>query len=174
MKYMGKGAFTKCYLKDCGARVLLVSTDPIKECMAWGWFPDSTLFPKVDMIEVGTYEMDYYPSTRGLKEHLEPEQWELYQTLRRCFSESPHVKKEADLYSSWYSIFEDAREKASIKVIKEGIGDVLEALDGCANCGSDIQFEVSPRNVRARGGKLVLMDCFFMVSSLEKVRRNNE
>ncbi|UZT50233.1 hypothetical protein [Enterobacter phage 03_vB_Eclo_IJM] len=38
MKLIGKGAFTKCYLKDCGKRVLLVSSDPIKECMARAGF----------------------------------------------------------------------------------------------------------------------------------------
>ena len=171
MKLIGRGAFTKCYLKDDGKRVLLVSSDPIKECMAWGWFPVSTLFPEVKMIEVGTYEMDYMPPTRGLKPYLDADQWELYQVLRGCYERTPLLMNEYDLYHLWYEIFEAAIDKAETEVIRSGLQDVIGALDACADFGSDIQFEISPRNVRAVNGKLVLMDCFFLSSKLREVRK---
>ncbi|UZT50044.1 hypothetical protein [Enterobacter phage 01_vB_Eclo_IJM] len=57
-----------------------------------------------------------------------------------------------------------------LKTVREGLMDVLMALDACANFGSDIQFEISPRNVRAVNGKLILVDCFFLVSKLQEVR----
>lgn len=170
MKLIGKGTFTKCYLKDCGKRVLLVSSDPIKECMAWGWFPESPLFPEVKMIEVGTYEMDYMPPTRGLKAYLDDDQWQLYQVLRGCYSCSPLVSRPDDLYHEWYEIFQAAHDRAESETVRDGLMDVLMALDACANFGSDIQFEISPRNVRAVNGRLILMDCFFLVSKWQEVR----
>jgi len=45
MKLIGKGAFTKAYLMDDQTTVFLKSSCPIKEVMALGWFPDSSLFP---------------------------------------------------------------------------------------------------------------------------------
>lgn len=171
MKYIGKGAFTKCYLMDCGKRVQLVTCDPIKEAMAWGWFPDSPLFPKLTFVDIGVYEMDYLPGTRGLKSELEPEQWEVYQALRIVFSHGVRVKREADLYQSWYHAFESAADAYSGSYIGEAFRDLMEALDACANFGSDVAFEISPRNVRAVNGKLVLLDCFFLVSKLNEVKR---
>lgn len=170
MKLIDKGTFTKCYLKDCGKRVVLVSSDPIKECMAWGWFPESPLFPEVKMIEVGTYEMDYMPPTRGLKAHLDDDQWQLYQVLRDCFSRSPVFSRPDELYHKWYEIFQAAHDRSETEAVREGLMDVLMALDACANFGSDIQFEISPRNVRAVNGRLILVDCFFLVSKLQEVR----
>lgn len=170
MKLIGRGAFTKCYLKDCGKRVLLISSDPIKGCMAWGWFPESPLFPEVTMIEVGTYEMDYMPPTRGLKGHLDQDQWQLYQVLRDCFSRSPAVMNAYHLYHKWYEIFQTAYDRSETAVVREGLMDVMLALDACANYGSDIQFEISPRNVRAVNGKLVLVDCFYSQSKFNEVR----
>lgn len=170
MKLIGRGAFTKCYLKDCGKRVILVSSDPIKECMAWGWFPESPLFPEVKMIEAGTYEMDYIPPTRGLKAHLDDDQWQLYQVLRDCFSRSPVFSRPAELYHKWYEIFQAAHDRSESETVREGLMDVLMALDACANFGTDIKFEISPRNVRAVDGKLILVDCFFLLSKLQEVR----
>jgi len=39
-----------------------------------------------------------------------------------------------------------------------------EAIDACANYGSDIKFEISPRNVAVKNGNLILLDCFFVGS----------
>lgn len=171
MKYIGKGSFTKCYLMDCGKRVQLQSTDPVKEAMAWGWFPESVLFPKVDYVDLGVYEMDYMPGTRGLKSELEPEQWELYQALRVVFLRNVWVQREDDLYHAWYGEFEKAADAYGESYIGEAFRDLMEALDACANFGSDVSFEISPRNVRAVNGKLVLIDCFFLQSALAEVKK---
>ncbi|UZT50357.1 hypothetical protein [Enterobacter phage 04_vB_Eclo_IJM] len=76
----------------------------------------------------------------------------------------------ADLYHKWYEIFQAAHDRSETETVREGLMDVLMALDACANFGSDIQFEISPRNVRAVNGKLILVDCFFLVSKLQEVR----
>lgn len=170
MKFIGKGSFTKCFLLDCGKRVQLVTCDPIKEAMAWGWFPDSPLFPKLSFVSLGVYEMDYLPSSRGLKGELEPGQWELYKALRACFSKNVDVQKEDDLYQTWYDSFEICAEVHAGSHIGEAFRDLMEALDACANFGSDVTFEISPRNVRAVNGKLVLLDCFFLNSKLKEVK----
>lgn len=171
MKLIGKGAFTKCYLQDCGKKVLLISSDPIKECMGWGWFPESTHFPKVTVVNNGAYEMDYYGPTVGLKAHLDADNWQLYQVLRDVMSRINHQGRAADMYSQLYGLFEAARERSENRVVINGLSDCIEALDACANYGSDIGFEISPRNVRAKNGMLVLMDCFFMIGKLREVRK---
>lgn len=169
MKLIGKGAFTKCFLQDCGTKVMLISKDPIKECMGWGWFPESKHFPRVTTIDTECYEMAYIPKV-ALKANLDADNWQLYQVLRDCFSRSPVVNNKNDLYHEWYKIFSRALDISHNPVVRGGLEDVLAALDACANYGSDIQFEISPRNVRAVNGTLVLMDCFFMVSKLNEVR----
>lgn len=170
MKFIGKGSFTKCFLMDCGKRVQLVTCDPIKEAMAWGWFPNSPLFPKLTFVSLGVYEMDYMPGSRGLKGELEPEQWELYKALRACFARNVKVHRKEDLYGAWYESFEDCAYAYADSYIEVAFRDLLVALDACANFGSDIAFEISPRNVRAVNGKLVLLDCFFLVFKLEEVK----
>jgi hypothetical protein len=47
---------------------------------------------------------------------------------------------------------------------------MLDALDACANYGNDVCFEISPRNVAVKNGKLVLMDCFFMADKLQEIQ----
>ena len=170
MKFIGKGSFTKCFLMDCGKRVQLVTCDPIKEAMAWGWFPDSPLFPKLSFVSLGAYEMDYLPGSRGLKSELEPEQWELYKILRDCFLNNVKVTRGDDLYRAWYEAFEMYADSYAGGYAESAFRDLIEALDACSNFGSDVAFEISPRNVRAVNGKLVLLDCFFLVSKLKEVK----
>ncbi|UVX31924.1 hypothetical protein A2a_b_00017 [Klebsiella phage VLCpiA2a] len=170
MKFIGKGSFTKCFLMDCGKRVQLVTCDPIKEAMAWGWFPDSPLFPKLSFISLGVYEMDYMPSSRGLKGELEPEQWEIYKALRDCFAKNVQVTRRDELYHAWYESFEMHADAYAGSYIEVAFRDLMEALDTCSNFGTDVAFEISPRNVRAVNGKLVLLDCFFLVSKLDEVK----
>jgi hypothetical protein len=45
-----------------------------------------------------------------------------------------------------------------------------EQIDGLMNYGADIRFEISPRNVAVKNGKLILLDCFFFASKLREVR----
>lgn len=159
LKLIGKGAFTKCYrLSD--EKVLLVSNDPIKECMALGWFPDSPLFPKVEFgAERGTYEMNYYPRLRGTKKFLDHDQYEIYKTLRAL-----HERTVYRCNGNYHKLYE-AFEQNLTGDLKE---TMLEALDACADMGFDVSFEISPRNIAIKDGKLILLDCFFIRSELAK------
>lgn len=167
MKLIGKGMFTKCFLKD-SETVLLVSTDPIKECMAFGWFPDNDLFPVIERIDIddgrSMYEMEYYPRVSSLKNSLEPAQYEIYKTLRSLESIPPETR-DNDAFYWWHNEF-DKIEDEELREAMKG------ALDGCANCGTDIMFEISPRNVAVKNGKLILLDCFFKCSLIRELRGN--
>ncbi len=169
LKLIGKGAFTKCYLNTCETTVTLITCDPIKECMTHGWFPESELFPVVqhlDYCEVtdrNLYTMEYFPRTKGLKNVLDSDQWEIYQTLRKVFNAINTSRNIYDGHSNTLKAFEG--------IADEDLKDVMiEALDACGNYGSDVAFEVSPRNVAVKNGKLILLDCFFMRSKLNQVR----
>lgn len=164
-KLIGKGAFTKAYLLDSG-RVLLKSCDPIKECMAWGWFPEHELFPHVTMIDTGVYEMDYYPRVRSLKSALQPEQYALYKQLRSLCAGLEMPRNTYDNYSYLYDAFSNSNLAQDIKDV------LLEALDACANIGPQMWFEISPRNVAVKDGKLVLLDVFFCTQALKNIRNS--
>lgn len=165
MKLIGRGAFTKAYLLDNG-RVLLKSCDPIKEAMAHGWFPDSPLFPKVSYIDVETFEMDYLTRVRAPKRQLNERAYALYQALRDvsdvfCRSLGNKYDGYKDLYYLFETLLNGWEEKETL----------LEALNACADWGSDVSFEISPRNISTNDkGDLILADCFFMMSKLEEVR----
>lgn len=163
LKLIGKGAFTKCYqLND--TTVLLKSEDPVKECMAHGWFPDSDLFPKVEFSSIdGFYEMEFYPRVKSLKNNLNDDQYQIYKDLRVAMNNVSYTGNMYDSYQAVYNAFNQLDDEE----LKETI---LEALDACANCGSDVAFEISPRNVAVKNGKLILLDVFFMKSALNEVR----
>ena len=166
MKLIGKGAFTKCYLNDDSKTVTLHSVDNIKECMAYGWFPSSYLFPNVNPTEEqGVYTMKYYKRVSSLKNSLSPRQWDLYKVLREVMAKFDYMTHVNALFTAWHEAFDTipskyAREREVIK----------EALDACANYGQDINFEISPRNIAVQGNKLVLLDCFFLTRQLKAVR----
>ena len=164
VKRIGSGAFTKAYLMENG-RVLLRSCDPIKEAMAWGWFPKSEYFPEVSMLDYGVYEMQYYPRVRSLKSALAPAQWAIYKSLRNLYNE---YRGKCRDYSDWYKVFE--REAADDYGVPEDVVQIiLEALGACLNYDSSVIFEISPRNVAAQDGQLVLLDCFYLQSTLDEV-----
>ena len=164
VKRIGSGAFTKAYLMENG-RVLLRSCDPIKEAMAWGWFPKSEYFPEVSMLDNGVYEMQYYQRVRSLKSALAPAQWAIYKSLRNIWNE--HCRKCRDYYD-WYMVFE--REAADEYGVPEHVVQIiLEALDACLNYDSSVNFEIAPRNVAVQDGQLVLLDCFYLQSTLDAV-----
>ena len=164
VKRIGSGAFTKAYLMENG-QVLLRSCDPIKEAMAYGWFPKSAYFPEVYVLDEGVYEMQYYQKVRSLKAALAPAQWEIYKSLRNIWNE--HGRKCRGYYD-WYMVFE--REAADdYDVPADVVQIILEALDACLNYDSSVNFEISPRNVAVQDGQLVLLDCFYLQSTLDKV-----
>lgn len=167
-KMIGKGTFTTAYMWGTD-EVLLKSTDHIKEVMAHGWFPESPLFPVVRPTDTqGEYLMEYYPRTRGLKGPLDAEEYQLYKELRFLFSEFKVPSNKHDLYHKWYKTFE--AYPFSHTDAEDIRGALLEALDACSNYGTDVNFEISPRNVAVKDGKLILLDCFFLTTQLNQVR----
>lgn len=159
MKLIGKGAFTKAYLLENG-RVQLHSVCPIKEAMAWGWFPDSPLFPKIDFVDSQVYEMDYLIRVTAPKRQLNEKSYKLYKALQLVYTDYKAI-----CYHSIYKSLE-----SNLAGFEE-LETMLEALDACSNCGSDLGFEISPRNISAdNDGNLILADCFFHKPTLKQVR----
>ena len=168
MKLIGQGAFTRAYQKD-KKTVVLHSIDPIKECMSL-WFPESPLFPDIKRINylddgTGIYEMEYYPKVKSLKNALSDSQWGIYQDLRRIFEKERYDTPNNPnmFFYYWHEKFNSIKNKRVRKLMKE-------ALDACGNYGTDICFEISPRNVAVKNGKLILIDCFYLYSKLDEVR----
>ena len=173
MKRIGNGTFTTAYLKDART-VLLKSEDPIKECMANGWFPSCRLFPKVKYAGLENtkegfawYEMKYMAPSRSLKRELDPDQWALYKAIRWSWLNVGWGTKSG--FDWTYKML--ANLKKHYPQYKRQHRQLLEAWEATMNYGSDIAFEISPRNVRAVNGKLVLLDCFFKLSTLKEVKK---
>jgi len=170
-KLIGKGTFTRAYLLE-NNRVLLRSNDPIKECMAHGWFPESRLFPVVDQVDDGVYEMEYFPRTSSLKNALAPREYALYQLLK-TFADVTHTRACHSRDALRHGILHE-----TISEFSEANGEyaeefqaIAEAVDACGNYGTDIGFEISPRNVAVKDGQLILLDCFFIMSALKAARK---
>lgn len=172
MKLLGKGAFTKAYLKNDGKTVLLKTIDPIKECMAFGWFPGHKLFPAINPTDTdGEYEMVYYPRVSSLKSALKPAQWELYKELRGIAHtiqmEIINTKNQRYTLDTVRNNFKTMKSKTLSRIM-------IYATEACANYGSDVRFEIHPCNVRAHKGNLILLDCFFIESKLLEVRNEQK
>lgn len=156
---IGRGTFSTVYRKDTKT-VLIHTTDPVKECMSMGWFPDTPLFPRMDSVGEQSYESDYYLKIRAPKRELTVRSYRLYKELRRVLNECPRQDYRS-LYESFSGINNEFRRERDA---------LLFALDALANYGEDIRFEISPRNIaRTPRGRLVLLDCFFMASHLKEV-----
>lgn len=163
MQLIGTGTFTKCYLLNCGKRVVLKSSDPIKECMAKGWFPASFNFPTVDYYgDAGDYVMKHYPKVKSLKNNLRPSEWLKYQQLRKVANGAGFCKSGTEFYH-WTDQF----KKLTNRTLRSNMQYALEA---CSNYGIDVCFEISPRNVAVSStGTLILLDCFFIKSKLLEI-----
>ena len=160
LKQIGKGAFSTVY-KQANNKVLIKTCDPVKECMSLDWFPNSRLFPKIERIGVSDcgqfqfYTEKYYEKVRSLKNALLPAEYEFYKLLkgRLCGDYCQLIAFIKSLPVQYRT-----KKKA-----------LLDAIDALMNYGSDIRFEISPRNVTVENGKLILLDCFFFRSTLTKV-----
>ena len=158
---IGKGLFSTCYLQADKKTVVLKSVDGIKECMSMGWFPSNNCFPKVEYIEQGLYKMKYYKKVSSLKNELKPKQYAIYQELRKLTI--GYVKNSYNSLEEWIKQFKTVSNKTMSKAL-------INAIEACANYGSDISFEISPRNVAVNNGNLILLDCFFVQSEANKQR----
>lgn len=172
LQRIGKGTFSTAFSFN-GNSVALVSWDFVRECQALGWFPDSILFPEVsianDAIEeialkkvrtqkfCRVYTMPFYERITAPKKQLNSEAYSLYKELRKLTSTR-----------GMFSL----RDKIKVLDINESFrNDLLEAIYGLSNYGTDIVFEISPRNIAAtKHCDLVLRDCFFFESQLRESR----
>lgn len=158
MKLIGKGLFSKVYQIDSNT-VFIKTTDSVKECLSYVGGND--YFPVIERTdEQGEYTCKYYYKVLSLKNSLDPDQYKLYQELRKL---DTHTTNMYDGYAKCY----DAFETISDENLKECLHEVLAELSGY---GSDIRFEISPRNVAVNNGKLVLLDVFFLQSEANAVR----
>jgi hypothetical protein len=163
LKKIGQGVFTTAYRRNDG-KVLLKSKDYIKECMAHGWFPSSRLFPKIVFKGQYEYVMNYYPKVRAPKATLTDRDYAFYKELRVIAAQYNSVG--TDNHNELYKAFGGIKCKNNRRIMRE-------ALAACSNYGSDICFEISPRNISVSPvGRLVLMDCFFMRSQLRAIRKD--
>lgn len=170
---IGRGMFSTVYRKNAKT-VLIRSIDPVKECMAVGWFPSSRMFPKTTRVAIldddqGTalYEQRHYPKVKSLKAALKPAEWEFYRELRdnvwrRC---NVFGNDQLKILASLQSLISNLPSKYARKK-----SALLDAIDALTNYGPDIRFEISPRNVAAHNGNLILLDCFFMAEKAKEVR----
>lgn len=162
MKLIGKGSFSKVYRKS-NTTVLIKSVDPVKECMALDWFPSSRLFPKVNRTGCGEYEMKYYPKVSSLKNTLKPKHYAFYNELRKIYGVHLNPLNPYDRFDAWYKAFGKISCPRKRNIMREALG-------ACTNFGTDVCFEISPRNVAVSNGNLILLDCFYMQSELNKVQ----
>lgn len=162
LNILGKGLFTTAYLQKDNKTVILKSTDYIKECMSLGWFPNSMYFPKVERLDQGIYKMKKYDKPKSLKNSLKPKQYEIYKELRNL--SIGYIKNSYNNLDEWRKQF----NTISNKTVKNALND---AIDACSNYGSDVCFEISPRNVAvSKTGNLILLDCFFIASQANDIR----
>ena len=166
---LGKGEFSTVY--DLGSEVGIISRDPIK-----GAYSDNheiSLFPELEYIEAvdhifRAYKMEKMEKVTAPKKQLSAPDYKIYKTLRDlmqdCAGQLP--RNIFDLYSFWYKKFNTIQD--------ENLRDImLEMIDHLADYTECMSFEISPRNIAIKNGKLVLLDVFFCVRELRKGRGIN-
>lgn len=163
LQQIGKGLFSTVY-KAPNNRVLIRSEDYTKECMSMGWGFDSSFFPKVKREDYGFYSMKYYPKCTAPKKQLNSKSYNDYKELRGLFQNTLNPANKYDGFDLWRDKFSTVKN-ISLK------NALIEAIDGLSNYGSDICFEISPRNISfTKSGKLILLDVFFFRNQADKLR----
>lgn len=168
-KLVGKGCFSKVYENpEDPSSVLIVSCCPTKECMSFGWGNSGDLFPKLERLDdcgdFQCFKMKRYSKTRKIKPFISDHQWQLYRALGGLMCKFKPPSKIS--YCHWQEQFESLPDE-----FEDEKSQLLEMLDALANYGDDMCFEISPRNIAIDNGKLILLDCFFMISKLKEVRK---
>lgn len=158
MELIGKGLFSKVY-KINDKQVLIKSECYVKECLANSI--SNSWFPKLKSVDCDEYLCEYFPKVKSLKDSLNVNHYKLYLELKSL--SVGYVKNTYDLYSEWYKQFETVSNK-SLKIA------LIQVLDELSNYGPQIRFEISPRNVAVKNGKLILLDVFFLHDQADKVR----
>jgi len=166
LRQIGKGAFSTVYKKTAD-KVLIESTDKVKECMSLGWFPKSKLFPIIKYVGANShndlkfYECKFYEKICAVKPNLTKFDYEFYRVLRNLpidYQIHPYAS-----FKELHRVFDTVPNKFHSK--RRALKDALDAL---SNYGPDIGFEISPRNIAIENKRLVLLDCFFIKSDLKQ------
>jgi hypothetical protein len=159
LQVIGQGMFSIVF-KESEDTVLVVSDDPAKECLSFGWMPDSPLMPTIERVYVGwisLYRMPLYTRVTAPQKQLKPDQYKVYQELRQLKNSTIHH------VMSWDNI------KALESVGTECAELLIECFDGMSNYTDKCGFEISPRNIALdKNGDLILLDCFF---DKQKIKR---
>jgi len=158
---IGKGRFSKAYYN--GNSVIVISCDPVKECMSL--FGTDSLFPTIERLDVldngmGVYRMPKYQRITAPKRQLSGTDYSFYRKLVDI-SNKPRPFNPYDLYSHWYKLFE-----SELKEYQDYQQQLIGQLDDISNYGTKVCFEVSPRNISACDGKIVLRDIFYIAGAL--------
>ena len=173
LKLIGKGAFSKVYTSLELDYVVITKGDYIKEAMAFNWFPDSIHFPKIEEIKIGNeyfWKMKKYNKTKKIKDLLIETDFIFYKKLQKIYKENLSIflnKKDLnDSYNVLYKLFSESSLTEDQKEL------MVDALSACSNYGSDVGFEISPRNIYIDNNRLILGDCFFIKSQLIEIRQS--
>lgn len=167
------GAFSRVCVNPEKSSVYMISVCPIKRCIA-----EENLYDEFDMLpqihEVQNdqcsiiYKMPYYHTSRAVKKMLSDDQYDIYKMLVDLCDkfiatiQTPKHNNHNN-YSILFNLF-DQIENADVR------DQMLGMLDCFANWTHKICFEISPRNVAEKDGKLVLLDCFYCVERLTEIR----
>ena len=159
---IGKGAFTTAYRFN-DKKVLLKSEDLVKLAMAQGMFPNSKLFPEIDFLDSIKYKdydyiMNYEPDlkSRVVISKLNPYYQNMYRQLKK-------------LENSFHGRIDFEEKVDKLKGLKSYHKMALKsAYSAIMNFEDDydIRFEISPRNVSTKNGRLILNDCFYSYSAM--------
>ena len=160
------GTFTTAYIYEEKQEVILLSRDNVKECMSFGWFPECALFPAIERLELmddhgfQMYKMPLYKTDRSPKSYLSTEAYRTYRELRKFY----------EGFTCKMDLWEAVEASKLSEEVKEALQGAYDALCNYANA-ENIRFEISPRNVAGSAeGSLILLDCFFLRSSLTVAR----
>ena len=171
---IGKGHFTKVYKagNSNGKKVMVYSTCPVKEVLALGWMPRTRRLPTLE-VAYDNEGKEYYIAEKlsigskvkgGLSKALSAKEYTLYKELK-AFEQalSKESLKTSDSKESYFIAMDVLKtftfSNRSIKNI------LIESFDALSNYGTDVCFEISPRNVAiSKAGKLILNDCFYLKS----------
>lgn len=175
-KQIGKGTFSTVFEDTANSdKVWIVSTDKAKEAVAEG-IAYSEMLPSLERQGFATdndedmraiYHGDRYAKVRAPKRELNPKAFKQYQQLRKASLTMGLPYNEHDSYNVTYKAFEMLEDKGLSE-------EMLSILDGYSNYGSDVAFEISPRNIAVGAdGQLILLDCFYFKTDLLKVRFNH-
>jgi hypothetical protein len=166
MKKIGKGAFSTVYRKN--NQVFYKSKDIVKEAMAYGFFPNSKLFPEIQFCYEegfdfkGTYDPDM--KSRSVIPKLNTYYQTMYRELKE-FENKLFSKRASSMFCEKADCYQNFKnEVGKLKIRKHHKEALIGAFEALMNYVSakQIYFEISPRNVSTKNGKLILHDCFYI------------